>query len=531
MSEHAPSDIKNRLLIPTSLKNAGFQVILMYLLVFLFTLLALIPFSKQNAEALSDQALVKIENYFEQTIDDLSYLLEGEYQHYTCNELLIHLRKSVFRADTIKEIGVFDANGRMFCTSNNGDISFYLYSTIQERVKQSQYNTTLSYTTTKLAKEKSVALLFKKDLQGNGLSVLIPPRYIISLVDELLAYHHLEHKVRVITRELGNTQMPREQLLSMSLSEKFPLKVEVYPRSDYLFHYLLTKSWIGFFIASLVTIFVIFRRNKRLSNHALPMSLEAALKNRHLEVYFQPIVDQRSWGMTGCEALLRWNDPVQGMISPGIFIPLAEKVGLIENVTNYVISQTCLFLKDNYDSFEGKYISVNISRSVILKTSFVNTVASIFKGHSEFAQRVVFEITENNDFTEEELLVLRTHVAIISKLGIRFAVDDFGTGYSGLNFIRQCPFDFLKIDRVFVKNLNEDSNLISVLKSMQQLADDLDIEVIVEGVEENEQLRILDSLGFHYIQGFYFSKPLPRQDFMQYIQTEHQQAEPEEVYS
>ena len=305
----------------------------------------------------------------------------------------------------------------------------------------------------------------------------------------------------------------------MDLSEKYPLEVEVYYSDSYLLQYLLTKSWIAFFVASMVTIFVVFRRNKRLANYALPMSLEGALKNEHLKVYYQPIVDQRSGNMLGCEALLRWNDPVQGTISPDIFIPLAEKVALIEEITNYVITKVSLFLTDNFQAFEGKYISINISRTVILKESFVNRVVSVLRNRPEFANRLVFEITENNDFTEEELVVLRKHVSVISDLGIRFAVDDFGTGYSGLNFIRQCPFDFLKIDRVFVKNLNEDSSLIPVLKSMQRLASDLQIDVIVEGIEESEQLSVLEELGFYNIQGYYFSRPLPQQNFLkEYLQ-------------
>ncbi|WP_181388343.1 EAL domain-containing protein [Vibrio albus] len=505
---------KLRPYLPQLFKHTGTQLILACLLIVGLTFLICIPFASQHAQTHTLLALTTIEKYFDQIKEDSDYLLASEYQHTDCERLLVPLRKGVFQSDRVKEIGVFDRDGRIFCTSNTGKTSFYLYQTMLDRINRSPFQQTLSYTKTRLSKEQSIVLMYKNNQEENGLSILVPPRYVISLVDDLFINSHLNYTVRVITRSLTSIELDKQDRLSVSHSRKYPLEVEVYKQKSYLFYYFLSKSWIAVMVAALVNVFLVLQKNKKLSSHALPMSLEGALQCKHLELYYQPIVEHREGRIVGCEALLRWNDPIQGMISPGIFIPLAEKVGLIEEVTHYVIDQACIFLDEHVELFQDKYISVNISRSVILKASFIDKVVAAFRSRPDLANRIVFEITEDNDFTEKELILLREKVMIMTKLGLRFAVDDFGTGYSGLHFIRQCDFDFLKIDKVFVKNLYQESNLVPVLKSMYRLAEDLNINVIVEGVEETEQLNILDSLGFIYIQGFYFSKPLPAEDFL-----------------
>lgn len=145
--------------------------------------------------------------------------------------------------------------------------------------------------------------------------------------------------------------------------------------------------------------------------------------------------------------------------------------------------------------------------------------------NSKFAQHIAFEITENGDFTDHELNMVERNFQLLSQAGIRLLVDDFGTGYSGLNFVRQFHFDTLKIDRVFVKNLGHEPHLNNLLMSMLQLAQSLDMQVIVEGVETQEQLDILRELGVDYIQGYLYSKPLPAREFVDYMAGNEQESE------
>lgn len=263
-------------------------------------------------------------------------------------------------------------------------------------------------------------------------------------------------------------------------------------------------------MAGITTIILLSVKHKKQSQRSLEYSLSSALKNKHLHVHMQPIVNQNTNEIVGCESLLRWNDPIEGNVSPAIFIPLAESLGLIEELTYFVLRKVLMTLKSNQDVFESKYISVNISRNVVSNSNFSNKVISIFKRHPEILKLVVFEVTEDGECSDADMLKIRDNLTKLSNMGVRIAIDDFGTGYAGLDFVRQFPFSILKIDRVFVKNISDESSFgLPLLESMLQLSRTLGMQVIVEGVEYESQVKILSKLGVDYIQGFYFYKPMP----------------------
>ncbi|MEF1261629.1 EAL domain-containing protein, partial [Vibrio harveyi] len=262
----------------------------------------------------------------------------------------------------------------------------------------------------------------------------------------------------------------------------------------------------------------LFFSSKKFAKNSLEFSLALAIKGRNLTVHYQPIVDQRDGSVIGGESLVRWNDPVQGFISPSIFIPLAEKVGLIDQITYLVLDKVISMISSNKLAFHDRYISVNVSRSLILREDFIQEVESRLKYHYFISERLVFEITEEAIFSASELAVLRKHLDRLTALGIRIAVDDFGTGYSGLDFIGQYSFDIIKIDRVFVNNLGNGQTIQPLLEAIHTLTRNLSMSVIVEGVEERAQLQVLHDLGFYNIQGFYFSKPLPKPLFLDYLE-------------
>ena len=494
----------------------GIRILQIFILAIIVSLLFLVPVSNKLIETKTKTLLRAMENEFDQSISQFSYLLTPEKMAISCNEILTDLRKSIFNSERAKEIGVFDKNGKIFCTSNNGETSFHLYQTIMNRLKNSTNNITLSYTKTKLSRTRSIALIFTNEV-GQGLSVLIPPRYLVQDIDRLLADDFINYKLRVISRELGKKAFADGIKSYVAQSDRYPLELEVSTTPMYYFMQFWRYLWVTLVLASLVTICYLFSRQKRLNNNSLENSLRYAITNDFLELHYQPIVNQKSGKTVGCESLLRWKDPTQGYISPDIFIPLAEKVNLIEDLTKLVIGKVALFISENLSLFSTVYISVNISRSVILKPSFVSFIDALVESQPLLAQKIVFEITEDNNFSQDELGTLKLHLNRLSAYGFKFAIDDFGTGYSGLDFIRQFPFDYVKIDRVFVKSLYDDSTIIPLLDSMMSLATQLNMKTIVEGVEEKYQLEILDRLGFVYIQGYYYSKPLPQEDLIEYL--------------
>ncbi len=254
-----------------------------------------------------------------------------------------------------------------------------------------------------------------------------------------------------------------------------------------------------------------------MARNSLEFSLAQAIKGRNLSVHYQPIVDQRDGSVIGGESLVRWNDPAQGFISPDIFIPLAEKVGMIDQITYLVLDKAIKMISTNKKAFHDRYISVNVSRSLILRDDFIKEVESRLMFSYFISERLVFEITEEAIFNKDEFSILRQHLDRLASLGIRIAVDDFGTGYSGLDFIGQYPFDIIKIDRVFVTSLSNGKTTQPLLEAIHTLSQTLNMSVIVEGVEEEAQLWSLHDLGFYNIQGFYFSKPIPKPEFLDYL--------------
>ncbi|ALU45622.1 putative bifunctional diguanylate cyclase/phosphodiesterase [Pseudoalteromonas rubra] len=248
-------------------------------------------------------------------------------------------------------------------------------------------------------------------------------------------------------------------------------------------------------------------QNAYLNKIKLKDKLKAALKANLLTVYYQPIVDVQRGKIVKFEALVRWFDDEQGMVSPGTFIPIAEEFGLIHLIGQFVLEQACQDLKaihsQGYDE-----VSISINRSVNeFKTSndqFKLVTEAIEKAQVPY-DKVTLEVTESmatNRYTWELLSKLRAQ-------GVKIALDDFCTGYSSLSHLVENQVDYLKIDKSFVDSLMADRNKKVMISCLLNLAQELGIKVIAEGVESQSQLVMLEQLGCNHIQGFYYSPAQP----------------------
>ncbi|MDK9739103.1 EAL domain-containing protein [Vibrio sp. D404a] len=428
-----------------------------------------------------------------------------------CKAFVRDLRQTVFHTDWVKEAAIYNHRDYFYCSTTEGDVWFPLYQTISNRIESDPNHTTLSYTNSAISQSKAIMLIFKDQQSQEGVSLLIPPHYISDIVEGQLSQYGLESKVEVIHRDIS-TPEPVSFIKALKIeSDAYPLTVISYAGYRYYINFLLTYSWFGFLCAGVATIVALNIKHKNQGRRSLEYSLSNALKNKHLHVHLQPIVDQRTTRIVGCESLLRWNDPVEGNVSPAIFIPLAESLGLIGELTYFVLDEVLEILQWNPELFENRYISVNISRNVLSNEDFSSRVLQIYKKHPELLKKVTFEVTEDGECLERDMLKIKENLAELASVGVQTAIDDFGTGYAGLDFVRQFPFNIVKIDRVFVKNILDETSLgIPLLVSMLQLAETLGMEVIVEGVENESQLSTLAALGVNYIQGFYFYKPMPK---------------------
>jgi len=245
----------------------------------------------------------------------------------------------------------------------------------------------------------------------------------------------------------------------------------------------------------------------------LENELRRAVQQQEFCIYLQPIISTEQRKIIGFESLIRWINPQRGLIPPDEFIPIAEETGLINEIGLWVLDESCRLMKrwnENHPEYQSLYISVNLSPVQFLKKDLIAQIDTRLKSTALDAANLRMEITEsilmeNPETAEKMLRDLKTR-------NIRLYLDDFGTGYSSLSYLHNFPFDTLKIDRSFVSKLTTGQEHIGMVKTIIDVARNFDMDVIAEGVETREELAILNELGCHNIQGYYFSPPLPVSD-------------------
>ena len=238
------------------------------------------------------------------------------------------------------------------------------------------------------------------------------------------------------------------------------------------------------------------------ARRALELDLRKAIVNGEFELYYQPIVDVKSGQITGCEALVRWHHPERGMVAPLEFIPVAEETGLIVPLGEWILRQACA---EAARWPKHVTIAVNLSPAQFKSRNLVPTVISALATSGLSAGRLELEITELVLLQETEGAFAVLHQ--LRDLGIKIAMDDFGTGYSSLGYLRSFPFDKIKIDQSFIRDLPTKEDSVAIVRAVVGLSSSLGITTTAEGVETKEQLARLTSEGCDEVQGFLFSPP------------------------
>jgi diguanylate cyclase (GGDEF)-like protein len=236
----------------------------------------------------------------------------------------------------------------------------------------------------------------------------------------------------------------------------------------------------------------------------MEQDLRKALPSGEFELHYQPVVNLASKEISGFEALIRWNHPSKGMISPADFIPLAEEIGFIVPMGEWVIRQACTTAAQWPDDL---HVAVNISAIQFRSPGLMQVIVSALAASGLAPTRLEIEITESVLLHNKEATLAVLHQ--LRALGIRIAMDDFGTGYSSLTYLQSFPFDKIKIDRSFVKNITENSSSLNIVRAVAALANGMGMTATAEGVETAEQLHSIASEGCTEMQGFLFSRPLP----------------------
>jgi len=247
--------------------------------------------------------------------------------------------------------------------------------------------------------------------------------------------------------------------------------------------------------------------------------LHFALGNREITLHYQPQMD-RAGRIVGAEALVRWNNPTLGETSPARFIPIAEQTGLIVELGSHILETGMLTLREWSDAgLEIDQLSLNISMRQLTHHHFVAQVEDLVRRHLDgrLAHKLVFEITES--VVAEDIQRVIQIMSRLKALGIRFSMDDFGTGYSSLSTLSQLPLDEIKIDRSFVSALDANEGNRAMVTTILNMAGILKLNIVAEGVETPDQLDFLLQHGCQIFQGYYFSRPLPKEAFEAYCRS------------
>jgi EAL domain-containing protein (putative c-di-GMP-specific phosphodiesterase class I) len=246
---------------------------------------------------------------------------------------------------------------------------------------------------------------------------------------------------------------------------------------------------------------------------ALETELRLAIEREEFLLYYQPIVDTESGKTISVEALLRWQHPERGLVSPVEFIPALEDSGLIKEVGEWVLRTACAQCKawqQRGDDTVPKHVMVNISARQLLNKDFVDNLSRILKEVDLDTSHLGLEITEGTIM--EDIEVSSMLLDALKALGFHIAIDDFGTGHSSFGRLKRLPIDALKIDRSFIRDIITDVDGAAIVNAIIAMAHTLRLKVVAEGVETTEQLEQLRHYGCDTVQGYLYSKPVPPEE-------------------
>lgn len=332
------------------------------------------------------------------------------------------------------------------------------------------------------------------------------------------------HKARGVAEEISLCLSSPCQIEGRDLQITPSVGVSLFPKKDKGVDDILKQADTAMYRAKAAgrnSIHFFLPNMQEAADERLRLSTEIrrALDENQFALYYQPQVDI-SGKLVGAEALLRWLHPERGVVSPGAFLEIAEENGLMQEIDQWVLREACQEIKKwtNARLLDGtQTISINISGKEIAVPDFVDKVIRVIEETGVNPNHLGIELTEGSLISTGNDIVQT--IMALRQMGIKFSVDDFGTGYSSLSYLKSLPLNTLKIDRSFVNDINEAGHDVVLVDTIIMMAHNLGLEVVAEGVENEQELGYLNTRGCTVYQGFYFSKPLPVAAFMEVLES------------
>ena len=430
------------------------------------------------------------------------------------------MRQASFDAAPIKEVAIVGPDGQTLCT----DLGLPLGN--RKLVASEPLFGADGYSIEIIRLERGHVMVRLRRAAGagpNAIAALVPAFLFLPQVssqgDPFSAYAHITAANGTVIGNIGTRPEVDATVFAGNFkSEKFGFNAEIsMPRSSVIAGHAELK-WLSMFATGVIIValgaFLALMPRRTPGNPVT--EIENALRAGEFVPYYQPIVDIRSGQLRGAEVLVRWRKPDGTLVLPGSFIPLAESSGLIREMTRDLMQRVCVEAGSALGRRPALKISFNFAGKLFSDDSIVKDVRKIFSGSPIKLSQVVLEVTERDPI--ENFTATRQTIAAFQELGVRIAIDDVGTGHSGLSYMLKLGVDIIKIDKMFVDAIGTDRNSTTIVETLVDLAHNMRMDVVAEGVENFEQVVYLRELGVRSAQGHVFAPPLPGKAFLQLVE-------------
>jgi sensor c-di-GMP phosphodiesterase-like protein len=431
------------------------------------------------------------------------------------------MREAVFAATPVKEIAVVGRDGATQCTSDNIPLGErkVLASEALPGVKDYMLDVM------QIGDKGAIRIRRPVGSDGIGLAALLPAELFVPQVSN--AGTAFTAFASVVTAggtpvaqsgKLADSDSQNPPFMAKMHSERFGLAATVVlPRSQVVSNFADLSNLSLFVPASIALIIAAFAYliPKRQAGNPV-VELQKALEAGEFVPYYQPIVDIRSGQLRGAEVLARWRKSDGTLVLPGSFIPLMESSGMIRDLTRDLMRRVCAEAGAAIGKRPALKVSFNFAAQLFTNDSIVREVRSIFAPSPIDLSQVVIELTERDPI--ENLTETRRIIAALQGMGVRIAIDDVGTGHSGLSYMLKLGVDIIKIDKMFVDSIGTDRNSTTIVETLVDLAHNMRMDIVAEGVENFEQVVHLRELGIRAAQGYVFAPPLPGSAFLQLVE-------------
>ncbi len=430
------------------------------------------------------------------------------------------MRNAVFNTSPIKEVAILGPDGQTLCTHLGASLG-------QRKLIGSEPLTGAEGYTLDIIQiangQRMVQLRHAAGAGPNALAALVPVALLLPQVSvdgsPFSAYAQIVTRDGIMIGATGDRSDEGGGAIS-GAAKSAVLGVEseiAVPRAMMPAAYSGLK-WLSIFatgiIVATLAAFAVVLPRRRSDNPVA--EIVRALAAGEFVPYYQPIVDIRSGQLRGAEVLVRWRKPDGSIVLPGAFIPLAESSGLILEMTRDLMRRVCAEAGEAIGCRPAMKISFNFAGQLFRGDEIVKDVRTIFSGSPIKLTQVVLELTERDPI--ENFTETRQVIAALQGLGVRIAIDDVGTGHSGLSYMLKLGVDIIKIDKMFVDAIGTDRNSTTIVETLVDLAHNMRMDVVAEGVENFEQVMHLRELGIRSAQGYVFAPPLPGRSFLQLIE-------------